>query len=44
MGKGGEDAGFSKLLGSQVRGCTTKDSAGPHSGHFGKGGVPNTSL
>ena len=44
MGRGGEDAGLSKRLGSQVRGCTRKDSAGPHSGHSGKGEIPNTGL
>lgn len=40
MGRGEEGAGLSKP-GSQMRGCTRRDSAGPHSGHSGKGGVPS---
>lgn len=40
MGRRGEDEGLSKL-GSQVRGRTTRYSAGPHSERSGKGGVPD---
>lgn len=39
-GEKGEDAGLARL-GSQVKGCKRRDSAGPHSGHSGVGGVPN---
>lgn len=40
MGRRGEDEGLSRL-GSQVRGRTARYSAGPHSEHCGKGGVPD---